>query len=263
MSALSVLIVDDEPLARQRLRRLLAGIADIAAIEEARDVPEAIRAIGLHRPDILLLDIRMPGGSGFDILEAIPGDLPAVIFVTAFDHYALRAFEKNAVDYVTKPIEPERLALAIARARTSLVSRNAEERLVELAETIATLRRAIRDSERQATAFWVKVRNEHIRIDLERIAYFQAERDYVRIHAGGQSYLVNENLAALERRLDADEFIRIHRSFLVRRNEIVRFRQAAFGALVAVLTDGTEVRVGKTFTKSVRDAFIKAASGQP
>lgn len=252
MTTLSILVVDDEPIARRRLVRLLAGMEGLSPAIEANDAPQAIAAIRTHQPDVLLLDIQMPGGSGFDVLDAIGPDAPAVVFVTAFDHYALRAFERNAVDYVTKPIEPGRLALAMARARATLVARDSEERLAEMRNTVATLRQALRENQRQITQFWVKARGEFIGIAAEKVTRFQADKDYVQIHANGESYLYGESLGSLERRLDPADFVRIHRSVIVRRSAIARVRQAPFSALVAVLNDGTEIRVGRTFTKAVR-----------
>lgn len=252
MSGLTVLVVDDEPLARRRLVRLLAGMEGLGAVREANDAPQAIEAIQAQRPDVLLLDIQMPGGSGFDVLDAIGDDLSAVVFVTAFDHYALRAFERDAVDYVTKPIEEGRLSLAIARAQARLAARDDAERLAEMRHTVATLRQALRENQRQITQFWVKARGEFIGIAADKVTRFQADKDYVQIHANGESYLYGESLGSLERRLDPAEFVRIHRSVIVRRNAIARVRQAPFSALVAVLSDGTEIRVGRTFTKAVR-----------
>lgn len=250
---LSVLVVDDEPLARRRLLRLLVKLPWIGRIDEASDVGEARRAIAICRPEIVLLDIQMPGGDGFDVLDAFGADAPAVVFVTAFDHHALRAFEANAVDYVTKPIEPGRFALALERARLAAGSRQSADRIAELRETIAALRKTLNGQSRQDVAFWVKVRNENIRIPHARIIRFQAERDYVRIHVADAQYLYRETLSSLELRLAPADFIRIHRGTIVRRDAVVRIRPAPFSALIVVLIDGTEVRVGRTYTSALRE----------
>lgn len=257
MSATSVLVVDDEPLARRRLVRMLARLDWVGTIHEATNASEAVSAAAAFTPDILLLDIQMPGGSGFDVLEHLGPHPPAVVFVTAFDHHALRAFEANAVDYVTKPVEPARFAGALDRARLAVESRVQEDRLAEMLETVAALKRALNDQPRRRSDFWVKARGEYLRLTLDTILWFQAERDYVRIHVQGANYLYQDSLTALEQTLDQEAFLRIHRGAIVRRGAVDRLRPAAFGALVAVLTDGTEVRVGRTYGQAVRARLMQ------
>lgn len=250
MNATTVLIVDDEPLARRRLERLLAVRSDVKIVGEAGDVQQAVDAVRKLRPELMLLDIHMPGGNGFDVLDALGDATPAIIFVTAFDHYALMAFEQNAVDYVTKPVEEGRLDLALRRALERLGAGG--EQLRELQGTIATLRQALRQAERPTTQFWIKTRIEFVRIGSNRIQRIHADRDYVRLHADGESYLYGESLASLERRLDPAEFIRIHRSVIVRRDAIERLRVAPYASLIAVLSDGAEVRVGRSYARTVK-----------
>ena len=257
MTGLSILVADDEPLARRRLIRLLRKLDWVERIEEAADVAETLRKTLETCPDILLLDIQMPGGSGFDVLQQLQRDLPAIVFVTAFDHYALRAFEVNAVDYLTKPIDAERFALALERARVAAASRSHADRLAELQEVIASLKGALSDKTRQADELWVKVRGEHLRIPQDGIIRLQAERDYVRVHVAGANYLFHETLTALEQRLDPVDFIRIHRGTIVRRGAVVRLKPAPFAAWVAVLVDGTECRGGRTYAASLRTLLGK------
>lgn len=252
MKPMSVLIIDDEPLARRRLARLVGALPEAEAIGEAGNVQDACQAIEALSPDIILLDIQMPGGNGFDIVERLGGNGPAVVFVTAFDHFALRAFDAAAVDYVTKPIEPARLQMAISRARARMTAKADEERIAELNETVFALRQALRKQEAQVADIWVKSRGELIRIALDRVVRFQAERDYVRIHTEARSYLHHESLASLEGWLDPSAFLRLHRSSIVRRDCIVGLRQAPFAALIALLSDGSEIRVGRTYAKHVR-----------
>jgi len=258
MTKLSTLVVDDEPLARRRLIRMLSKLDWVDRIDEANDAIDAQLKIKKCCPDIVLLDIQMPGGSGFDVLEQLGPTPPIVVFVTAFDHHALRAFEANAVDYVTKPIEPGRFGLAMERARAAAGSRHQTDRIAELQETVASLKRALSGQPRQTSEFWVKVRGEHIRVVSENIIRFQAERDYVRIHVAGANYLYQESLSSLERRLDPADFVRIHRSTIVRRDMIARIKQAPFAALIAVLTDGTESRVGRTYASVIRASLTRA-----
>lgn len=257
MTGLIVLVVDDEPLARRRLVRLLSKLDWVGHIEQATDVAEArLKTLELQ-PDILLLDILMPGGSGFDVLEQLGPEPPIVVFVTAFDHHALRAFEANAVDYLTKPIEPGRFGLAMERAKSAIGARNQTDRIAELQETILALKRALRESPRKTHEFWIKVRGEYIRITQDNITRIQAERDYVRIHVEGAEYLYHETLTALEQRLSPEDFIRIHRSAIVRRNAVARIKQAPFAAMIAVMKDGAEVRIGRTYAAVVRNQLTK------
>jgi len=258
MMGLTVLVVDDEPLARRRLMRLLRKLAWIGRIEEAADAIEAHLQVEKIRPDILLLDIQMPGGSGFEVLEQLGSAAPAVVFVTAFDHHAVRAFEADAIDYVLKPIDPGRFGVAMKRAKLAADSRAQTDRIAELQETIASLKRALNGRPKLASEFWVKARGEYVRVAPNTILRFQAERDYVRIHAAGASYLYQESLASLERRLDAENFLRIHRGTIVRRDAITRVKQAPFAALIAVLADGSEVRVGRTYAPNVRAQLMRS-----
>ncbi len=252
MSGLSVLVVDDEPLARRRLLRLLAKVEWIERASEASNVIEAReRLVALH-PDILLLDIQMPGGDGFDLLKHLPPTPPAVIFVTAFDHHALRAFEANAIDYVTKPIQPARLLVALDRAREAAVAHLQVDRITELQEALASLKQVLNDQVRYTEEFWVRARGEYLRIGAGEVVRFQAERDYVRLHARTGDYLYQETLASLERKLNPEDFLRVHRGTIVRRSAIQRVKQIRFASLIAVLSDGAEVRIGRTYTAAFR-----------
>jgi DNA-binding LytR/AlgR family response regulator len=256
MTGMSVLVVDDEPLARRRLTRLLAKMDWIDHVAEAGDVAQACERANQHRPDILLLDIQMPGGTGFEVLERLTDAPLAVVFVTAFGHHALRAFEANAVDYVTKPIEPGRFEVAMLRARDAASSSRRSDRIAELQETVASLKKALNVGDQRSSDFWVRSQGEYLRIAADSILRFQAERDYVRIYVEGADYLYQETLASLENRLDAADFIRIHRSSIVRRGAITRIKPAPFAALIAVLSDGTEVRIGRTYTSAIRARLI-------
>lgn len=259
MSSFSVLVVDDEPLARRRVIRLLAQLDWVSRIEEAGDVAGACAMLDGNEFDILLLDVQMPGGGGFEVLERATRTPPGIIFVTAFDHHALRAFEVNAVDYLAKPIEPGRFHAAMERARSAVAAVFSADRIVELQETVATLRTALNDRDKSLTEFWVKARDGYVRVPTEAIVRFQSERDYVRICTSDASYLYHESMASLERRLDPAHFMRIHRSTIVRRAAIVRVRQAPFAALVAVMADGSNVRVGRTYTPMVRTSLLRSS----
>jgi len=243
---LRVLIVDDEPLARRRLDILLRAIPDIEVVGAAPDGAAARRMVGELRPDVMLLDIKMPGLNGFELLDALPaGAAPIVIFVTAFDHYAIEAFKRAAFDYLLKPVEPERLRAAVARAREALTTRAATERVRELEEIIGNLRRGSAEAApRFDREVWVQERNDRLSLPVAAIDWVGAERDYVRIHAGGRGYLVRQALGGLEARLDPAVFQRIHRSSLVRLDRIVRLRSGG-GRSSVVLSTGVELAVSR------------------
>ena len=229
---LKTLIVDDEPLAIERLQLLCARQNDIDLVGTASDGEAAIRLTEQLKPDLLLLDIAMPGKDGLDVARALSGkdSAPAIIFVTAFDRFAVEAFDVAAIDYVLKPVEKERLSLAISRVR----ERHAEGSL-EGAE----------DSP-WAEEFWVPYKSELRRIAASEIDRIEAERDYMRLHVGNVSYLLHQTISGLEERLNPEEFIRLHRSHLVRRDWIGGLRHDGGGIWLACLKCGTEIRIGRT-----------------
>ena len=252
MSGFSVLIIDDEPLARGRIRRALAAMPDIYVAGEAANLGEAGMQIERLRPDIITLDIQLPGGSGFDLLQRLGPAAPATIFVTAFDHQAQRAFDAHAIDYVTKPLEPARLQLAVTRACARLRASSNEERVGELQEVIRVLRHALQQTEGTGPDFWVRSRGDYRRLALHNVTHIVAERDYVRIFSDGESHLHQESLTALEQRLPPRLFLRVHRGAIIRRDAIVRLRTAQFSRLIVELAGGSEIRVGRTYAAKMR-----------
>lgn len=258
---LRVLIVDDEPLARRRLEILLKDLPDLAVIGTAADGPAARMLIADLRPDVVLLDIKMPGQSGLDVLDGLPKDAlgkdagPVVIFVTAFDRFAIEAFDRAAFDYLLKPVEPPRLARAIARAREALARRDAAERARELEEIVGNLRSGAPQPAQPAydREIWVQGRNDRFSLPVAAIDWIAAERDYVRIHAGAKSFLIRQPLGALADRLDPRLFVRVHRSSLVRIDRIVRLRRAA-GRCSLLLSTGAEVQVSRRHLSDLKAA---------
>lgn len=246
------LIVDDEPLARRRLQRALAQIEGVTVIGEAGNIRDAARMVAANAPDLLLLDIQMPNGSGFDLLDELRDPAPVVVFVTAFDHYAVSAFEARAVDYVLKPVEFARIAAAVERARAALAAQEQGQRLVELQEIVATLRAELAKRDEKALTFWVSSRGETHRIAASDIVWIEAERDYARLHTATRSYLFHESLSSLEQRLDPNSFVRVHRSAIIRRDRVRSYARGAFASLTAVLDNGAEVRVGRTYERQIR-----------
>ncbi len=256
MSGLQVLIVDDEPLARRRLARQLRTIAWIAEVHEAGNVEDALAVIPQVTPDILLVDIQMPDGTGFDLVRRLNNPSMAVIFVTAFDDQALKAFDANAIDYVTKPIEPGRLRIALERARHAAMLSSSMDRISELEEVVAALRQRDFSAARGKPELWVRSQGDYVRILPSAITHAQAERDYVRIHADGHEYLYHENLGTLERMLPSEQFLRIHRSTIVRIDAVERVKAGSFSSLALLLANGVELRVGRTYTAGIRNQLM-------
>jgi two-component system response regulator AlgR len=235
---IKTLIVDDEPLAIERLQILCARIADVSLIGTATDGAGALRLIKALKPDLVLLDIQMAGISGIAVAQALEAHetRPALIFVTAYDHFAVAAFDVEAVDYLLKPVEAERLERAIARIQS-------HPRAAGAAAPAAST---------WTKEFWVPHRSEIIRIAVQDIDLIEAERDYMRLHVGTRSFLVHETISELERRLDPTEFVRLHRSTLARRDRIVGFKHNGAGAWQAQLRDGRWLRVGRTYLANAR-----------
>jgi two-component system, LytTR family, response regulator len=248
-----VLIVDDEPLARRRLAQLLAECPDVEIAGAADGGREALELVELLRPDVLLLDIEMPVVDGFAVLKALPLDLaPAIIFVTAFQDHAVKAFELRATDFVVKPVNGERLAKAIAQARSDLDARRASKRLAFLQTRLAELEsRALVASE---PGLWVQIGRDKRRLALADIRWLQAERDYVRVHMTGHTHLVNAMLGELEKALD-DAFMRIHRSAIVRKDKVRAILRGRFSTPVLELDDGQRLQVGRKYRDAVQSAF--------
>lgn len=249
---LTAVIVDDEPIARRRLARLLASIGGVEVVAEAGDVAAAVEEVRRHLPDLLLLDVRMPGGDGFDVVDALSDAPPAVVFVTAFGRYALPAFAADAVDYLTKPVEEERLAASLLRVRQRLETRNATERLAEMAAAFDALRQAMRQEQSGLPPFWVRSRGRLVRVSAAGVSRIDAERDYARLYAEGETYLLDETLASLESRLPAEQFVRVHRSTILRMEAIKGFRRGRHGAWFAELLDGSEVRIGRSYLSCMK-----------
>lgn len=254
---LRVVIVDDEPLALRRLEIALTEIPGLEIVGRARDGEQGLEVIGETRPDLVFLDIKMPSQSGLDLAGALDSaGAPAVIFVTAYGRYATDAFELAAVDYLLKPFEFARLKIAVDRARAGLAAREASERLVELNAVIQALRsEADPAPSRYESEIWITERGARVRIPVEEIDYFEAERDYVRINTAERSYLVRTSIRSLTERLDPALFTRVHRSFLVKLAQVERIVRKSAGASALVLNSGREVPIGRRFQPGLRDRF--------
>lgn len=241
------LIVDDEPLAREKLRSFLESEPDIEILTECRDGREALLAIESEKPDLVFLDIQMPELGGFEVLENVePENLPAVIFVTAFDQYALKAFEVHAVDYLLKPFDRDRLRQALDRARR-------ERDRQELGEVQKQLRALLADIDTQKPQFAerlvVKSAGRVVFVKVADIDWVDAAGNYVKLHVGGEGHLLRETMSHLEERLDPRRFLRIHRSTIVNIERIKELQQQFHGDYLVVLKSGQRL----TLSRSYRD----------
>ena len=239
---MKVLIVDDERLARARLRRLLAERDDVEVVGAAEDGDEAVSMIDQLRPDLLFLDIQMPGLSGFDVLAALPGDPPFIIFTTAFDQYAVRAFEVHALDYLLKPFDGERLHPAVDRALALIRgTRASQERFLEELAPKSIERFVVRHAGRIAF------------VATAQIDWIEAADNYVYLHAGRESHLIRGSLKTIESRL-GEGFVRIHRSAIVNTSRIRTLEPLSHGDYDVELLDGSHLTASRTFAARLRQS---------
>lgn len=240
MNKIRALIADDEPLARRGIRQLLATHSDVAVVGEARSGHETVRALRELKPDLLFLDVQMPDLDGFGALREIgPKNMPAVIFVTAYDEFAVRAFEAHALDYLVKPLGEARFAEAVDRVREKLRSASA----VELSRTLSALL-AFREKELARSRIRVPTPGGDLVLDADEIKWIEADDYYAAIHSTRGRHLIRESLSSLEQRLDGSQFVRVHRSAIVNVNQIRELRNEG-GETLLVLRDGARVPVSR------------------
>jgi len=243
-----VVIADDEPLARERIRTLLAPHPDLELVAECQDGEDAIRVLAAERPDLLFLDVQMPELDGFGVISAIPpSQRPWVVFITAFDEHAVRAFEVNAIDYLLKPVEPKRFEAALARVRERL-AQPASVRDAALEAVLAELRRARGHTTRLVVRDGSKVSF----VRPEEIDWIDAAGNYARLHVAGATHLLREPLKALEARLDPERFLRVHRSAIVNLERIASVEPYFHGEYVLTLRDGTRLTSSRTHSARLR-----------
>jgi two-component system LytT family response regulator len=247
-------IVDDEPLARQGLAAHLADRGDVVVVASCADGFEALRAVRDHEPDLVFVDVQMPEMTGFDLVRQIDADaMPAVVFVTAHDEFALEAFEAAAIDYVLKPLEEDRIARAVERAR-------------RLMDTPDGTRDALRDllhrvrerAEPERHASRLKVRSgDHIHfIRVDEVEWFEAEGNYVVLHHGGEEARIRSTLTGLEEALDPDRFVRVHRSVIVNLDHLDEVQPWFSGDYLAIMKSGEQIRVSRRYKDQLlRDVF--------
>ncbi len=243
---LRAVIADDEPLARRKIRALLEGEGDVEVVAECANGREAIDEVRARTPDLLFLDIAMPEKNGFDVVRAIAdGRMPAVVFVTAHDEYALKAFEVHAVDYLLKPFDRRRFETALTAARTRLAqggNRELSQRLMNILQTMEQPRRP--HSPERIT---VKKAGRIIFLDIDDIRWVDAAGNYVKLNTGDGSYLLRETMVGIEERLPGEKFLRIHRSTIVNIDEIQEIEPLFHGEYSVTLKGGQRLTLSRSY----------------
>jgi two-component system, LytTR family, response regulator len=249
-------IVDDEPLARRRIRNLLTEAPDVEVVAECANGKDAIESLEESPPDLLFLDIQMPEIDGFDVLQAIGvGRVPVVIFVTAYDQFALRAFEAHALDYLLKPFDDERFGAALQRAR----ERIRQQQGGDLDRRLHALLENVRGDHGYPRRLVVPSGHRSIFVRTEHIDWIEAERNYIRLHVGGKAYLLRENLTHIASSLDPATFCRIHRSIIVNIDRIQSVESLFHGEYQVVLQDGTKLTSGRSYRRGLLALMGKKA----
>ena len=255
------LIVDDEPFARERVRRLLGLEIDIEIVGEAGDGFQAVEMIKSTRPDLLFLDVQMPGRDGFGVLETLqPEETPIVVFLTAFDRYAVRAFETAALDYILKPFDEERFAKALARARTALAQISSERiegdsRLL-LGEVQTEASSELSAREKYLERIIIRSDGRVFFRRAEEIDWIEAEGNYVRLHSGESAFLMRETIGNLEARLDPAKFARVHRSAIVQIGKIREAAATLSGSYKLRMENGGQIVVSRRYRRRLPKSLV-------
>jgi two-component system, LytTR family, response regulator len=254
---LRALIVDDEVLGRRRLRRLLGAHADVQVLAECTNGADALTLLRTHELDVVFLDVQMPGKTGFDVVRAAKEPKPIVVFVTAFTDFALDAFEVNASDYLLKPVSAERLAKTLERVRTMLAERTTAQsgrRLRSLmSRALKELEPARAEPPDQANRLRIRQGDRFVFLRVAEVDWFEADGNHIRAHIGKAVHAFRETVAGLEDSLDPKQFVRIHRSTIVNVDRIQEFEPWSAGDGVVVLTDGTRLRMSRTYGNTLRE----------
>jgi two-component system LytT family response regulator len=248
------LLVDDEELARSGLRARLERTADVTVIGECTNGFQALEAIRKLAPDLVFLDVKMPEMSGLDVAAALEGDRsPHVIFLTAFDTYAIRAFELNALDYLLKPIDDERLSKAVARAREAVRISHEEDLVQRVARAVANLSAGAAHAQNHLAndRFLVRSLGRMIVVRVADVDWIEASDDYVSVHVENRVWLVRETIASVARRYAAHGIVRIHRSTLVKLDRVKELLPLANGEFTVVLRDGTELKMSRNYREAL------------
>jgi two-component system LytT family response regulator len=247
MTGLRVVVVDDEPLARERVTALVRAAEGLTLVGQGGNGLEALDLIATLEPDLLLIDVEMPELSGFGVIAALERSrVPGVVFITAYEHYALKAFEVGAIDYLHKPVTPQRFAAAVERARERLARPSVRERRALIAgATMAERARGPR------TRFVIRRGNAHYFVPVEEVEWIDASDNYLRLHVGGRSHLHRGTMKEAEEELDPVRFVRIHRSAIVAIDQIAKVSRLASGAHTVELRGGRCLRSSRQFAARV------------
>lgn len=261
---IKVLIVDDEPLARDKIRGMLKGKEDIEIVGEAGNGKEAVTAIRKHEPDLLFLDVQMPEMDGFGVLQTLgPNLLPMVVFVTAYDRYALQAFEVYALDYLLKPFDRERFEKALARARTQLDQekrKDLTQGLQALMDELSRIRQgtpAARPGPKYLERLAIKASGRIFFLRTQEIDHIESEGNYVRVHAAKESHLIREAMSVLETQLDPKKFLRIHRCTIVNVDRIQELQPWFHGEYRVILRNGVQLTLSRSYREKLREFLGK------
>lgn len=247
-NVIRALIIDDEPLARKGIRRLLKSENDIEIVGECTDGLQAVECIYKQKPDLVFLDIQMPGLDGFGVVDAIGlAAMPVMIFITAYDLHAMRAFDVHAIDYLLKPVKPDRLTVALDRAR-AMAKR---PRPAEFSERLTALLRTMKPQHDMLERIVIKSIGKISIVAVDDIDWIEAERDYVKLYTPEKNYLLRERISALEEKLDPAKFIRIHRSTIVRIERIRELRPLVNGDHIVILRNGRQLSLSRKFREQV------------
>ncbi|HEX8745623.1 MAG TPA: LytTR family DNA-binding domain-containing protein [Pyrinomonadaceae bacterium] len=247
-----VLLVDDEPLAREMIREMLKDDSEADVAAECVNGREAIDAIQEHSPDLIFLDVQMPEIGGFEVLEALKSvHMPHVIFVTAYDQYAVRAFEVHALDYLLKPFDRERFDSAWRRAKEHiLTSRNGQ-----MDQRILAILEELKAGSKYLERLVIKSGGRVFFLDTDDIDWIEAEGNYVSVHTGKKSHLLRETISSLEAQLDPKKFLRIHRSSIVKIDRIKELQPWFHGEYRVILLDGTQLTLSRNYRENLQEAL--------
>lgn len=254
MKPITVVIADDEPLARKKIRMLLAKEAEMRILGEAVNAKYAVEMVNALRPDLLFLDVQMPDTDGFDVLEQIvPEEMPSVIFTTAHDRYAVRAFESQAFDYLLKPFDETRFTKALHRVKSHLTAAGKAQAASKWIESLGSWKNPNGQMER----FVIKSAGRIIFVNSSEIDWFEAEANYVRLHVGCSSYSIRGTIGETETKLDRERFVRIHRSIIVNVSRITEVRPCNSGEFIVKMAQGKELPASRSYRDNLEPLLAR------
>lgn len=245
---ISVLIVDDEPLSRHGLREILEEEKDISGISEAIDGEDAVRQIAKNHVDVVFLDIQMPEMNGFEVLKNIPsGKFPLIVFVTAFDEFAIKAFSANALDYILKPFDAERVRSSLHRVKEMIRLKET----VKYSERMLEVLRSFQTPQKYPDRFSIRSAGKIYFVSSHEILWIEAAADYIHLHTKNGKHITRETISSIEKQLDPSKFVRIHRSYIVSFDHIRELDPMHHGEYIALLSDGAKLTVSRTYKEKL------------